>query len=91
MDSIFKFMSTRSCLEKIDELKRNAKNQHHWEQMVKLEYCGHAIIANWGNKRTYVVSDVIFENSPVTMTFQYQGKETSVADYFDSQYKMKVS
>ena len=31
MDSIFKFMSTKSCLEQINEMQRGAKNQHHWE------------------------------------------------------------
>lgn len=59
--------------------------------MVKLEYCGHAIIADWGNKRTYIVSDVDFTASPVSMTFTYQGKEITVADYFEKAYQMKVN
>ena len=91
MDSIFKFMSTRSCLDRIDELQRAAKNQHHWEQMVKLEYAGQAIIANWGNRRTYIVTDIEFNSNPLKQTFEFHGQQVSVADYFQSCYKMQVT
>jgi hypothetical protein len=32
-----------------------------WEQRVKLEFSGKSIIADWGNQRTYFVTDVIFD------------------------------
>lgn len=90
MDSIFKFISTRSCLERIQEIKQQAKNSHHWEQMVKLEYAGQSIIANWGNRRTYIVTDIDFSVNPVTMKFDYQGKEVCVAEYFKQHYNLSV-
>jgi len=71
-------------------MQRNAKNQHHWEQMVKLEYSGQSIIANWGNRRTYIVTDIEFGLNPVTMKFDFQGKEICVAEYFKSHYNMVV-
>lgn len=71
-------------------MQRNAKNQHHWEQMVKLEYSGQSVIANWGNRRTYIVTDIEFNLSPVTMKFDFQGKEICVAEYFKSHYNMVV-
>jgi len=91
IDSIFKFMSTKSCLSQIDEMKRGAKGQHHWETLVKTTFAGHSIIANWGNKRTYIVTDIEFASNPLTMTFEYKGKETCVAEYFATCYNMHVT
>lgn len=90
LDSIFKFMSTRDCLQTIDDLKRTSKNQHHWETCVKTTFVGRSIIANWGNRRTYIVTDIEFSQNPLTCTFEYKGKETSVAEYFAVCYNMHV-
>jgi len=40
MDSIFKFMCTRSCLDTIDDLKKRAKDNAGWMQLVRQEYQG---------------------------------------------------
>ncbi len=61
MDSIFKFMSTKTCLDRILEIKDESPSQSMWEQRVRLEFCGKSIIADWGNQRTYFVNDVIFD------------------------------
>ena len=39
MDSIFKFMSTKSCLDRMLEMKDESSSEHQWEQRVKLEFC----------------------------------------------------
>jgi len=71
MDSIFKFMCTRSCLDRIDELKKNFSDSKKWETAVRAEYSQQVIIANWGNRRSYTVNDVDFTHSPTTMTFTF--------------------
>ena len=39
IDNIFKFMSTTSCLVKINELKRNAAgDKHNFEKAVRAEF-----------------------------------------------------
>ena len=90
MDSIFKFMCTRSCLDRIDELKKNNHDVKKWEAAVRAEYGLQVIIANWGNRRSYSVTDVDFSHSPTTMTFTFQDKEISVAEYFKKHYGMSV-
>lgn len=44
------------------------------------------MIADWGNKRTYIVSDVDFEKNPETHTFCFNGKDTKISDYFQKVY-----
>jgi len=55
-----------------------------------LEFVGKTIIANWGNKRTYIVSDVDFGTNPVNKKFQVGDTEISVADYFKNHYGMSI-
>ena len=40
------------------------------------------MIADWGAKRTYIVTDVDFKKNPVTQKFSYNDKMISVAEYF---------
>ena len=83
-------MSTKTCLERIKDIEHSAKNEHHFQQMVKLEFCGKSVIANWGNKRTYIVTEVDFDCNPISKTFQFKDEEISVAEYFKSHYGMIV-
>lgn len=48
------------------------------------------IIADWGNRRSYTVNDICFEHTPVSMTFPYQEKEISVAEYFKKHYSKDI-
>jgi len=92
MDSIFKFMSTKTCLQRIFEIRDDVQgNQHRWEQVVKLEFCEKSIIADWGNQRTYFVTDVVFNVNPVTMEFEHQGEVITVADYFFKCYNKRIT
>jgi hypothetical protein len=55
IDNIFKFMSTKTCLDRLREIKEKSHSQHQAEQIAKLEFNGKSIIADWGNNRTYFV------------------------------------
>lgn len=90
MDSIFKFMCTRSCLDRIEELRKQNTDNKKFEAAVRSEYSQQVIIANWGNRRSYTVNDVDFKNNPTTMTFTFEDKEISVAEYFKKHYGMSV-
>lgn len=62
MDSIFKFMSTKTVLQRIFEIQ--AKFKHNYEAETKKEFERKSVIADWGNKRTYIVERVIFNSNP---------------------------
>ena len=83
IDSVFKFLSTITCLSKIRELKDRASNENHFQQMVRAEFSRKSVIGNWGSKRTYIVHDVDFEKSPTDFKFSYNGSEVSIAQYFE--------
>ena len=91
IDSVFKFMTTTTCLEKIRELKSRSHSDHQYEQAVKLEFNRKSVIGNWGAKRTYIVHDIDFEKSVTEFKFTYNGEEMSIAQYFDQVYNLKVS
>lgn len=49
------------------------------------------MIADWGNKRTYIVTEIDFEKNPVNYSFMYNDQKLKVADYFSMVYDKKVS
>lgn len=50
------------------------------------------MIANWGNKKTYIVRDLIFDKNPVTKFFvDNEGNKISVAEYFLKTYNLKTT
>jgi hypothetical protein len=71
MDSIFKFMCTRSCLDTINDHKKNSKNEAQFKEKVSSEFKGQVIIADWGNRRSYTVNDIDFAHTPANMTFTF--------------------
>jgi len=93
VDSIFKFMSTNSCLSRMIELRDDYPQQsvHQWQQRCKMEFCEKSVIADWGNQRQYIVTDVVFDTNPIQETFDHQGKETSVAEYFLRTYNKRIT
>lgn len=42
---------------------------------------GSSVVADWGNKRTYIVNGIDFTSNPVSKTFCYNGEDISVAQY----------
>ena len=91
IDNIFKFMSTKTCLERIFELKQSSQTNHQWQQIVRMEFSGKSIIADWGNKRTYRVDDVCFDVTPLTHEFIWNDEPIKLASYFQVVYNKVVS
>jgi hypothetical protein len=91
IDSIFKFMSTTSCLQRMMELKERAQDEQRWQQMIRAEFSQKSVIADWGHQRTYIVADVDFDKNPVEHTFMFNEKMTSVAEYFSQVYDKNVT
>mmetsp|Transcript_55466 Transcript_55466/g.76273 ORF Transcript_55466/g.76273 Transcript_55466/m.76273 type:complete len:89 (-) Transcript_55466:1665-1931(-) len=84
-------MSTTTCLEKIRDIWRiDSMSASQKKQRCKFEFVGKTIIANWGNKRTYIVNDLDFDVNPVSKKFSVGDMETTVSDYFKNHYGMTV-
>jgi len=81
IDSLFRFLSTVSCLDKINELKRQAPSEAKFKALVEEQVVGSSVVADWGNKRTYIVNGIDFTSNPVSKTFCYNGEDISVAQY----------
>ena len=90
IDNIFKFMSTKTCLDRINEIRQKSHSAHQAEQVSKLEFRDKPIIADWGNSRSYFVQDVDFETSPLKHTFSYNGRMINLAQYFKDVYGKTV-
>jgi|LauGreDrversion4_2_1035121.scaffolds.fasta_scaffold62233_4 hypothetical protein len=56
-----------------------------------MEFCDKSIIADWGNQRQYIVTDVVFDTNPIQQTFENQGCVISVADYFLKTYNKRIT
>lgn len=55
-------------------------------------FVGKSVIANYGNKKTYIVNDVDFENGPTGTFFDMRdGQKISVAKYFYKTYNRKIT
>lgn len=68
MDSIFKFMSTQTCLQRIAEIQKNYDRTQNgqFKYAVETEFMRNSVIANWGNKRTYYVDEIAWDKTPVS-------------------------
>lgn len=102
IDSCCRFMSTKTVLSRINEIYDEELSNNHgsderiavakFQQAVRMEFQGASIIANYGNKKTYIIEDIKFDQGPVTTFFdQRDGSQISVAKYFMKTYKLKVS
>ena len=50
------------------------------------------MVGNWGNKKTYIVLDVLFEETPAFHTFyNYKGDQMNIIDYYQKMYSMKIT
>jgi hypothetical protein len=90
LDSINKFISSRSCLERIQEIMKSEYIEDK-KARVKEEFQYKSVIGTWGNKKAYIVEDVIFHKTPVTQIFtDHKGEKQSIAEYFLKTYQMKL-
>ena len=97
LDNCCRFMSTQTVLSRIDQIYDQFKDQgsqnfrERFQEACRQEFVGQSIIANYGNKRTYIVNDVNFEEGPGKKSFELKnGDKMSVAEYFYKTYKLKV-
>ena len=86
VDTLFRFMSTISCLDKINELKRQARDDRRFKELVESEVVGSSVIADWGNKRTYQITGIDFETNPTNKKFVYNNEEICVSQYMKDVY-----
>ncbi len=75
----------------MNELKRQANSDSKFKQLVEQEIVGSSIIADWGHKRTYIISGVDFTTNPTKMKFPYNEAEISVAEYMQQVYDKAVT
>ncbi len=61
-----------------------------WKEAVKEGIVGHSVLARYGNKQTYVVSDIDFELTPETYQFNEGENKTSILDYFRRKYLIDI-
>lgn len=92
VDTLFRFMSTITCLDKINELKRQAgNNDRRYKELVTSEVIGSSVIADWGNKRTYQIADIDFTVNPTTKKFVYNNVEICVSQYMKDVYNKNIT
>lgn len=48
------------------------------------------MIADWGNKRVYMISDIDFKSNPVSKKFIHNGEEKSIAQYMNDVYNKEI-
>lgn len=90
IDNINKFMSNKSCLERIHEIQ-NSEQIRDKRGKIEDEFKYKSVIGTWGIKKCYIVQDIIHEKTPVTCFFHdNKGDKISIAEYFSKTYQMKV-
>jgi hypothetical protein len=68
IDNINKFLSNKSCLERIQEIMVSEFIRDK-EAKIRDEFKYKSVIGSWGNKKAYIVQDVIFDKTPYTCIF----------------------
>ena len=103
IDNCCRFMSTKTVLDRIDEIydqmvdKNGGQgNQNNlvtaFQNACRDEFANQSIIANYGNKRTYVIQDIKFDTGPCNTFFDMSnGEKISIAKYFLKQYDLKIT
>lgn len=84
IDNINKFMSTASCLDRINEIFE--RDRKFAQAKILKEFKGKSIVAQWGNKKTYIVREIMFNLTPMNHTFLHGEKMMNVAEYFQMTY-----
>jgi len=91
IDNINKFISNKSCLERIYEIM-SAGDIREKQGRIMQEFQYKTIIGGYGYKKAYYVEDIDFKKNPVTMRFETNdGLKMSIAEYFLKTYDMKIT
>lgn len=68
IDNINKFISNKTCLERIHEIYDDPYIRDK-ESKILNEFQYKTVIGTYGHKKTYIVENVDFTKTPVTMRF----------------------
>ena len=90
VDTLFRFMSTITCLDKINDLRRHARDDGQFKKLVEEQIVGSSVIADWGNMRVYIVAGIDFNTNPVAKMFIYNNTEITVAQYMHDVYGKEI-
>ena len=104
LDSCCRFLSTKSCLDNIDQVYDTFADRAHdngrdmneddklkFQEAVKRELIGKSIVACYSKRQTFRVADIDFDTGPCSTFFNMQdGTKVSVAKYFFKEYGLKI-
>ncbi len=91
VEDICKFMPSDSCLGIIDGIYDSCKTDDEYQKKTRDFFTGATVLTQYGQKRPYRISDVDFDKTPETLTFDRNGKTVSVATYFKSVYGKTIT
>ena len=73
LDDCCRFMSTKTVMDRMNEIYDEFEGQpnfhNQFQEACRQEFIGASLIANYGNKRTYIVFDIEFEPGPAEKRF----------------------
>jgi aubergine-like protein len=84
-----KILSTASCLELIDQKIDKKANKAQNIAVLKEYFVGRALRTVY-SKRNYRVDDVAFDKTPANTTFNWNGKNISIYNYYEVSHKVKI-
>lgn len=91
IDNINKFISNKTCLERINEIMNTAEIRDKQSKILQ-EFQYKTVIGVYGHKKAYIVEDVDFKKNPVITRFEtHDGKKMSIAEYYLKTYDLKVT
>lgn len=64
LDNVNKFMSTKTCLDRMYEIVKHEQKSNH-VSIMNGEFVGASVIANWGNKKAYTVNSICWDKNPM--------------------------
>ena len=94
LDNINKFISNKTCLERIQEIYEQAEQGQVKDPISRIihEFQYKTVVGKYGMRKTYLVEDIDFKYTPVTKRFEtHDGKKMSIAEYFMKTYSLKIT
>lgn len=91
IDNLYKFITSNTCLEKINEIRHYNPDGDHWKELVEAEFVNKSVLVQWGTRRAYIIKRILFDEHPETKKFVTEAKvEWTISDYFAQTYKLII-
>ena len=87
IDYTSRILSKSNAFSVIRDIKANSRN---YQQDVKEYFKDRSVIAWYGNKVNYIISDVVFDLTPATHKFSSPEGETNIVNYMRSKYGIAI-